>query len=100
MPPDPPDDVPSAPPMPGEAVPVVRRRVDADALAEVVAAATAAAVAASSAHRADAEDASLPAGPLEPPEPVSPAKEWAAAIALMTVFALICLAFVRMLRGG
>lgn len=42
----------------------------------------------------------LPPAPAEPPAPVSPVKEWAVALALMIVFALICAQFIGFLRAN
>lgn len=38
--------------------------------------------------------------PVVPPEPVSPVKEWAVAVAIMIVFAIICAQFITFLRSN
>ena len=45
------------------------------------------------------KDAPTTDAPAAPAEPVSPAKEWAAAIVLMIVLALISAAFMSAFRG-
>lgn len=48
-------------------------------------------------------EAVAPAAPAEaavPPEPVSPVKEWAVAVAIMIVFAIICAQFITFLRSN
>jgi hypothetical protein len=47
-------------------------------------------------------EAVAPATPPPPPpaEPVSPVKEWAVAVALMIVFAIICAQFITFLRSN
>ena len=42
----------------------------------------------------------VPAVPAAPAEPVSPVKEWAIAVALMIVFAIICAQFITFLRAN
>lgn len=45
-------------------------------------------------------EAVAPAPPPAPAEPVSPVKEWAVAVALMIVFAIICAQFITFLRSN
>lgn len=44
--------------------------------------------------------AETPPAPLAPAEPVSPVKEWAVAVAIMIVFAIICAQFIGFLRSN
>jgi len=83
MPSDPPNDAKAAP---------------AEALAPQEEPAEAVAAAASVVAEA-AEPAAL-APPAVPPEPVSKVKEWAVAVAIMIVFAMICAQFVTFLRSN
>jgi hypothetical protein len=82
------------------ALPVVAGIDVAAALVEMDARVAAAALQAALAGDSPAPVAEVvDAAPKEPPEPVSPAKEWAAAVALMIVFAFICATFISMLRS-
>ncbi len=47
-----------------------------------------------------AAPAPAPVVPAPPAEPVSPVKEWAVAVALMIVFAIICAQFITFLRSN
>jgi hypothetical protein len=46
-----------------------------------------------------AAEPEAPAAPAEPAAPPSPAKEWAVAVALMLLFALIAFQFISFLRN-
>jgi len=44
--------------------------------------------------------APAPVAPVVAPEPVSPVKEWAVAVAIMIVFAIICAQLIGFLRSN
>jgi hypothetical protein len=49
---------------------------------------------------AETPEPALAETPPPPAEPVSPVKEWAVAVALMIVFAIICAQFIGFLRSN